>query len=515
MDKDKHDINDIDCFPIQIGGFTYNINRNLDKFCSLTDFSDASPKYDPENGPHLQVTDKNTGRTQIISLSDEVILRMNIPNGNEYTQQEYYQKFVEIKKNMVNSSLIHKTFAKGYENPTPIQSLSILEFIQGRDILVQSKSGTGKTHAFIFGSLWHFDPTDKNLQHIFVTSSHEVATQIYDHARFMMPEEIKISLCIGQKKDANGGTGGGFKPSIGTSSLTNKAKSIKEEREEVQSAQIIVGTMGKLYDYICNKKWLRLDSIKTFSVDEFDNIVFSRNRPRSSTSMSTQDQIDEIMKKIPHNTQRAFFSATINEEALQIACGHFRPYNIAVGERFIVLLDAEDYTLEGIRQYYVQCTNYECKRDVLLDLLKQCRISQGIIYVNKIETANDIKYFLDGLDVPIISAVFHGGLSAGERKSIHRSFTENKIRLLISTDVTARGLDVHGINVVINFDMPDVLETYIHRIGRSGRYGRKGIAISLILVNAKMNEVQKINAINECSKNSKIDALPEDLANLL
>lgn len=380
--------------------------------------------------------------------------------------------------------------------------------------MIQFKAGTGKTWAFLFGLLWGFDPIDLALQYIFITSSHEVAVQIYDQTISILPENTKIVLCIGQKKDT--GATGGFKTPIGTSNLNKNIKTLKQEKDEVGTAQIIVCTIGKFYDFLCNRKWVSSTKyLKAICVDEFDNIVASKSRSRSSSIMNTDEQMAAIIREIPITAQRTFFSATVSPQALEIAYSYFRPYSLLIGDPFIVLLDYEDYTLDGIRQYYVPCTSHQEKKDTLLDLVKQCRISQGIIFTNRIETANDIKKMMDDQSVSISSAVFHGNLSASVRTEIHKNFVENKIRLLISTDLTARGLDVHGINVVVNFDMPDSLETYIHRIGRSGRFGRKGVAISLILVNSTKDEMRKVEGINECSKNNKMEHLVEDLSNLL
>jgi superfamily II DNA/RNA helicase len=519
MDYDYNDngkIADIKFSPINIGEHTCNVNRRLGENLNLLlDFTDAVPYFDLENGPHLKFKTKKTGDVTIVPLNNHVASGMIIPNSKNMNDEEYFKCFVEEKKRVVED-LIRQTFAKGYEAPSPIQALAIPELIQGKDTMAQFKSGTGKTHAFLFGCLWSFDPIDDQLQHVFVTSSHEVAMQIYEQAKFLLPTNTKIILCIGQKKDSNSGNmSGGFKTPIGTSSLNIKPKTLREEREEIQEAQIIICTMGKFYDYICNKKWIATDYLKSICIDEFDNIVASRSRSRSSSVMSTEEQMANIMKKISPRSQRVFFSATVSNQALQIAHSYFRQYDPTIGEPFLVLLDIEDYTLEGIRQYYVECTSYNEKKDVLYDLLKQCRISQAIIFVNRIETAIDIKAFLDDQNVQMISSVFHGNLPAIERKNIHQDFSNNKIRLLISTDLTARGLDVQSINLVINFDMPDVLETYIHRVGRSGRYGKKGVAISLILNNREKDERKKIIGINECSKQSQMEELPDDLASLL
>lgn len=509
-------ISDIKFSPISVGDHACNANRKEENLYLLSSFSDVVPKYNSEYGPHLELTSKKSPEPIIVPLNNTVTSGMLIENYQKMTDDEYYNTFVEKKKEFIEKYLIKNTFAKGFENPSAVQALAIPELIQRRDALIQFKSGTGKTHAFLFGCLWGFDPQDNALQYVFVTSSHEVAVQIYDQAKFLLPSTTQIALCIGQKKDVGSTSTGGFKTPISTSSLNNRTKTLKEEKEEINRAQVIVCTMGKFYDYLCNRKFINcIKYLKTICVDEFDNIVASRSRARTSTVMSTEDQMAAIMKEIPQTAQRVFFSATVSQQALEIAYSYFRQYNPSVGESFIVLLNIEDYTLEGIRQYYVQCNSFTEKQDVLIDLLGQCRIAQGIIFTNRIDTANEIQSYLEKQKPPIKSSVFHADLPAQLRKSVHKEFTENKTRLLISTDVSARGLDVQGINVVINFDMPDALETYIHRVGRSGRYGKKGVAISLILVNSLKNEMKKVDGINEHSENNKMKALPQDLSDLL
>lgn len=301
-----------------------------------------------------------------------------------------------------------------------------------------------------------------------------------------------------------------------TKTLNNRTKTLKDEKIEIAQAQIIVCTMGKFYDYLFNREWITsLKYLKAICIDEFDSIITSRSKPRSSTIMNTEEQAHAIIKKIPEYAQRVFFSATVSDQAKQVAYNYFGKNAIYVGEPLIVSLETEDFTLEGIRQYYVKVGTFLDKKGVLLDLLQQCRISQAIIFANKKETANELKLYLDEQEISFHSAVCHGDLSAIVRQTIHKELIEGKLRLLISTDLTARGLDIQGINVVINFDMPDVLENYIHRIGRSGRYGRKGVAINLILVNSSTDEMQKVERINEVSKAGHMVPLPEDLANLL
>lgn len=517
MDKEE-DISAIKFSSITILDHNCSINRNPDDLNLLVDFSDATPTYTREDGVHLQLSTKSMPKKKIVKLSNNVAYGMLIKGAKEMTDDEYLSTFVERKKEFVDNYIVKNTFAKGFQVPSAVQALTIVELIQRKDALVQFKAGTGKTHAFLFGCLWHFDPSDYVLQYVFITCSHEVAFQIYEQAKQILPPDTKIALCIGQKKEGTmgGGGGGGFKTLIGTSNLNRRPKTIREEKEEVSKAQVIVCTMGKFYDFMFNKKWINTKYLKTICVDEFDNIISSNSKNRSSIIMNTQEQMANIIHDIPYDTQRTFFSATVSEQALQIAHSYFRKYNSPLDEPFIVLLNVDDYTLEGIRQYYVCCKDMEWKKEVLIDLITQCRISQGIIFTNTIKTAEDLKMMLDNYPkIRISAAVFHGGLPESVRSGIHKDFIENKVRLLISTDLTSRGLDVQSINVVINFDMPDSMETYIHRIGRSGRYGRKGTAISLLVVSEYNNEMKKVEAINECSNKSKMEELPGKLESLL
>lgn len=496
---------------LKIDDYAFNVNRDENGIIMITTFDDLIPLFNENIGPHFKI--QNRKEVKIVPFNGNIAENLIIPNEKEMEDEEYFTEFCKRKKEFIEH-LISRTYSKGFERPSAVQSLSIMELVLGRDALVQSKSGTGKTHAFLTGCLWHFDPSSNVLQHLFITNSHEVASQIYEQAKYLLPDETRIELCIGAKSAS--ASNGGFKTPISTSCLLKRPKTLSQMKKDIMNAQVIVCTMGKIFDILFNKKFINLKYLKTICIDEFDNIVASRSRSRSSSIMSTEQQMAEIIGTLPNHTQRIFYSATVSHDSLEIARGYFRPYQKNVGEPFMVLLDTTDYTLEGINQFYVPCEGYKDKILILLDLLKQLRISQAIIFVNRTDTAMDVKAFLDdNQDIPITSAVFHGNLISDERKAVHKSFKENKIRLLISTDLTARGLDIQGINLVINFDMPNSLETYVHRVGRSGRYGRKGVAISFIVTNNTYDEKQKIVEINERSKKSPMMHLPENLDELL
>ena len=491
--------------PVKIGGYECNANGRIYKF---NDFSQAIPNYTEQCGLHLDLSPESN---EIIPLKSTVVNSVLIKDNEKMSDEEFLQEVATRKKAIIDY-LVRMTYQKGYKTPSPVQTISIPYLIQRRDAVIQFKSGTGKTHAFLFGLLANFDPEDDELQYIFITTSHEVADQIYIQAKDLVPETTRVALCIGRKIQST--NTGGFKKRLGTTTLNQRPMTMKQEREVTSSAQIIVGTIGKIYDFMCNsapdrKPCINTKYLKGICLDEFDNIVCSRSR--SSSVMGTDEQVEKIFSIIPRSTQRAFFSATITEESLMKVERYLRKYDPQVGDPFVLLLNPDDSTLEGIRQYYVVVQTVNDKKDVLIDILRNCRISQCIIFTNKIETANMLKDFLAQLQVPINSSVFHSGLSSVERKNLHNDFLKGNIRYLISSDVAARGLDIHGINLVINYDMPDYLETYVHRVGRSGRFGRIGVAISLIF----NNELKNIEQIRECSLNSKIDIITDDLANLL
>lgn len=493
-------------YSVKVGDHVCNVNRRLEDTLLLDTFDDIMIVHDGDSSyPYLNITNINDGSIKRVELEKDCLNKLCVSGSKHMTDQEYFIAFTEIKSKYLDT-LISNIYKFGFERPSPVQKLSITEAILGRDMLVQFKAGEGKTMSFCIGSLWHFDPADTSLQHVFITSSHEVARQIKDNVSRLVGDNVKVCLCIGNRQE--GRQLGGYK-TIRTSSMTRTNNSYMNDKEEARNAQIIVCTMGKFYDYFV-KKIINLNRLKVICVDEFDNIIVSKYRKNAH---NTQDQMSEVMRVIPEDAQRIFFSATVTEQSYQKTLEYFRTDGSA--NRFIVMPSYDNYTLENIRQYYVPCRCKDEKKDVLINLLNDLRIYQTIIFTNTIETAMEIKDFLDDREIPFASEMFHGNMSAEERKDIYNKFCKSAVRILISTDICSRGLDVTGINYVFNFDMPRDIETYIHRIGRSGRYGKKGIAISLLYyTNKNENEMGNVRKINEYSK-SKMVVLPEDLNELM
>lgn len=514
-------LSDMQFKSFTIGGFDCNINRN--KLCLMSSFEDIAMKNSAETGFNI-ITKNDKGNQEEYQLNPVNVRNMciELPEDETVSNEQFYERYHKIRSpywGQLMRNLYSKKF--GFEKPSAIQEIAIPELINYKDALIHFKSGMGKTIAFLVGMLWGLEPNLQKLQYVFMTSTHQIAYQIYEQVKDLVPDSVKVGICIGYKKANNRGMGNGaFKePLKKTSELTDNKKPIKmtlkEEIDNLKNAQIIVCTMGKFHDYLIDRNFIpRLDYLKGFCVDEFDAIVTPKSQRRDNREMN---QINDIMEKVPSYTQRAFFSATVTSDSLNLASKYFRKYSPHVGDPFVILLNEDDYTLDGIRQYYVEVQSYQEKKQCLIELMCQLRISQGIVFVNKIETAEDIKSFLDNQRFSMPSSVFHGNLTSDERNEIYANFKEYKYRLLIATDVLARGIDVQSINVVINFDMPREQATYIHRVGRSGRYGRKGTAITFVLVNPaiKINEMLSVEAINDCSKNNKMQELPDNLPNLL
>jgi ATP-dependent RNA helicase len=519
MSHDYEDTTQI-LHEIVLGEYTYMTSEEKTARYLLNSFDDAIIHLDDKKIPYLNLTDSIDNHRSKADLNYWHLQdRVYVPDLAKIDSDQRREAVIEARNRQVRD-IITRTYEIGYQTPAPIQKICIPQIISGADCVIQSKSGTGKTHSFTFGTLYHFDIKNPNLQHVYVTSSHEVARQIHQHVCSLLSKDAKVTLCIGN------GIGNQTHDShltIGTSSLISQPSG-GSNRDEISQSQIIVCTMGKFYDTLIKRKWIKLDYLKTFCVDEFDKIIASKNYP--STSMSTEEQMDRVMANIDdidkrdrHDTnekyqiQRLFFSATVTRKSLDKARSYFRPYSDNIGPDFMILVKTEDTTLDGIRQYYVNCISHSEKKDILLDLLSLCRIAQCIVFTNKIDAAIDIKRFLDNKQIPITCEFFHGEMSASDRKQIHSDFVSGKIRLLVATDVMSRGLDLQSINLVINLDMPPNLETYIHRIGRSGRYGRKGVAISMIMETDRDQSLFK--QINSISKSNKLEHLPADLENLL
>ena len=334
--------------------------------------------------------------------------------------------------------LLRGIYSFGFEKPSKIQERGIMPIAMGRDVLAQAQSGTGKTGTFTIGSLARVDPTLEEVQVLVLVPTHELAEQIYKVAKGI-GEYLKIKAHY----------------AIGGNPVRVDIQAIKS------GCQFLVGTPGRIYD-LAHRGALKRDNIRVLVMDEADQMLEDR----------FQEQVVEILKLgFPQQTRIALFSATMPPDIIKFTNG-------ILTDPLRILIPAEDVTLEGIKQYFVALDQEDWKFDVLCDIYAQLPINQAIIYCNKRQCA-------EWLAVKMKEAKFtleciHGDMTAVERKKRMDDFRSGSCRVLISTDLLARGIDVQQVSLVINYELPIQQENYIHRIGRSGRFGRKGVAINII-----------------------------------
>lgn len=354
-------------------------------------------------------------------------------NNKNEENDDFYDNFPDMN---LKEELLRGIYSYGFEYPSTIQSKAIIPIINKFDLIAQSQSGTGKTGAFAIGALQHINENVNRCQVIAISHTRELAIQTHqvftELAKYM---KINIMLCIG-----------------GTS--------IKDSRNQIQNAQLVIGTPGRILDMI-TKKWLITQYTDLLILDEADELLTG----------GFQDNIKQIIRNIPSNAQICIFSATIPTYILNVT-DHF------MRNPKYILVKQEQLTLEGIKQYYIYLEQEEWKKDTFCDLYEYLTVTQTIVYVNTKRKAEWLKEKLS--EMHFVVSIIHSDMSANERSIIIKQFRSGCSRILISTDLLSRGIDIQQVSVVINYDIPNNKENYLHRIGRSGRYGRKGIAISFI-----------------------------------
>ena len=337
--------------------------------------------------------------------------------------------------------------------------------IQGKDLIAQAQSGTGKTAAFAISMLELIDPSVNEVQGLVLAPTRELAQQI-GLVFTQLGEYLKIKVHA----------------FVGGTSIKADIKNFTE------NVQIVVGTPGRVLDMI-NKKILKLSYLKIFTLDEADEML----------SRGFLESIKTMVGLIPVNCQIALFSATMSKEIISIT-------KLFMNDPVKILVKNEELTLEGIRQYYIPMKK-EWKIDILLNLYKMMEITQAMIYCN---TKKAVDFVAEEMKKNgfVVSSI-HSEMDMQERNRIMKDFRGGVSRVLITTDLLARGIDIYQVSLVINFDIPRQKETYIHRIGRSGRFGRKGTAINFISPD-DMVELENIQKYY----NTLIQELPTDLSQI-
>ena len=378
---------------------------------------------------------------------------------------DYYNAF-DNEDLKINDDILKGIYSYGFERPSPIQRIAIKPLIDKKDIVIQSHSGTGKTATFIIGILACIDQEKKHPQSIIVCNTRELAQQTVKVFE-SLSEFTKISckLCIG----------GDMQFKYTSDNISN---------------HVIIGTPGRLCDLV-SKKMINTDFIKMIVIDEADDVL----------SAGFRKQVKKIFQYLPKECQVALVSATIPPEMSELFDAILKPDFVSI------LIKDDQLTLDGINQYYINLDE-QYKFDAIIDLYQFINVGQCIIYCNKKMKADELQNVLKTND--FATGVLHGDLIQKDRENIMDEFRNGKTRILIATDILARGIDVQQVSLVINFDMPKYPQTYIHRIGRSGRYGRKGVAINFV-TRREQNILDYIKRLY----NSEILPFPEDVSSVL
>ena len=362
--------------------------------------------------------------------------------------------------------LLRGIYAYGFEKPSTIQSLACVHMINGRDILAQAQSGTGKTGAFTIGALARIDTQLSSTQIIILSPTRELALQTTD---------VVTNLSIMMKINTKTLIGGSY---VDMYELKNNPP------------HIIVGTPGRITEMLY-KKAISVASIKLVILDEADELF----------SFGFKEQILDILNKFNTDTQIALFSATIPQNILSSTLSLLKnPIQITV--------TPEKLVLDGISQYFVPINDDNQKFLTLKDLFGRFTLYQTIIYCNSVERVVELYNAMKTEGYPV--CCIHSNMEKHERTDTYNEFKNGRFRVLISSNVTARGIDIQQVSIVINFDLPKDPHTYLHRIGRSGRWGRKGIGINFIT----KYDVNIIKSI-ESHYNIEIEELPLQFENIL
>jgi translation initiation factor 4A len=423
----------------------------------------------------------NESKPETINEKKETIKNEDYDDPNTMTPENIIKREKAIEpieifddlSELIDLKIIRGVMSYGFEDPSPIQKKAIKPVLGKFDLIAQAQSGTGKTATFCIGTLGRIDFTKNETQAIVLAHTLELAQQI-EH----------VFTNIGKYTDLR---------------LTTAAKS-STVRENIESLlgrnnpdgllpHVVIGTPGRVLDMI-NKEVININTIRLLVCDEADELL----------SEGFMSQIKQIIGSITEKTQIALFSATMDASFFKLTEKFLRnPINI--------LIKKENLTLEGIKQFYIDCEKNDFKFETLCDLYGLFSTCQTIIYCNHHQSVEILSQKMQEQDFKV--SYIHGGMNIAEREEAMKKFRNLTTRVLISTDLLGRGIDVQQVSIVINYDIPFKSEAYIHRIGRSGRHGRTGTAINFVT----NNDIKRIHDI-ETYYHTRILPLPSDMADV-
>ncbi len=345
---------------------------------------------------------------------------------------------------------------KGYGYPTTIQAKAIPEFMQWKDVIAKAPTGTGKTFAFGIPMIEHIDTDCTDVQGLILAPTRELAIQIGDELRGLLTYYQGIRVAV-----LYGGAG-----------IVGQAKQLEKK------PQIVVATPGRLMDHY-NRKNIRLDKIQTVVLDEADRML----------DMGFFKDVTKIIEKVKNRKNLGLFSATISQEVMTVSWMYQR-------DEVEITVQPKQEDRPDIDQYSITVSALE-KAETTLRLIRTQGYERVMIFCNTKHMCQRLSddFRRAGLDCDCI----HGDIRQSQREKTMQRYRDGKLAVLIATDVASRGIDVDDVDCVINFDVPEENEYYVHRIGRTGRAKRKGVAWSIIgnfPEKAKLDEIAKFSQYN-------------------
>lgn len=443
-----------------------NLKNQAQKTSEIQDWTVESNTAQSKNDEHTEDQDSEPQNSELASDFDSAVT---------------YEDFELMN---LKPALLRGIYGYGFEKPSMIQQRAIVPCLKFKDVIAQAQSGSGKTATFGIAVLNNIDISRKENQAIILAPTRELAIQhsivLNALGEFLVDQGLKIHTSVGGQ---------------------NTRKEIQDLRQK--KPQIVVGTPGRVR-HMLSLGEITGDSISMMVLDEADEML----------NKGFTEQVYDIFRDLPGDMQVVLTSATLPNDVLDITARFMRnPVKI--------LVKNEDLTLEGIRQFYLNCSDendsgrqsasqeFYWKAQTIEYLYEAISVTQSVIFVNSRKTADQLSNELSKTN--FMCSTIHSDLSFEERKVIMQEFKTGSTRVLISTDLLARGIDVQQVNLVVNFDLPHERETYIHRIGRSGRFGRKGSAVNLVCA----GDFAKLKDLETFYSTRIVELGEEDVANYL
>lgn len=395
--------------------------------------------------------EKKKKNEQFDAFLEKEILTANRYDGGGEEKEEEEGAGLRYEDAGIDGRILRAVKELGFEHMTPIQEQAIPLFMTGRDIIGQAQTGTGKTAAFGIPILQKINPENRSLQAVILCPTRELAMQAADELRKFAKYMNGIKVL----------------PVYGGQEIYKQIKNLKT------GVQIVVGTPGRVMDHM-RRRTLKMDQVHTVVLDEADEML----------NMGFREDIETILKGMPEKRQTGLFSATMPKPILDITKTYQK-------DAAYVKMTPKEVTIPLIKQAYYQVRKQD-KEEVLCRLIDYYTPGRALIFCNTKRMVDELTEHLKGRGYEVEG--LHGDLTQGQRDTVMNLFRSGRTNILIATDVAARGIDVSGVEAVFNFDVPDDIEYYVHRIGRTGRAGKTGRSFTLVVGREayKIRDIERI-----------------------